>query len=159
MFRPLRRADHALTKNDLLQLLRTERRGVLAMTGDGGYPYAVPVNFYYDEKEERILFHGSRAGHKADSLKRDDRVCFTVYGGETILPEEPWAPVMRSAVVFGRCAPLTDPNETLRTLRLFAQKYYPDENTLREEIGRSGRAVRMYAIRIEHMSGKEIREK
>ena len=38
-------------------------------------------------------------------------------------------------------------------------KYYPDERLADEEIADSGKAVRMYEIDIEHMSGKEIQER
>ena len=70
---------------------RTARRGVLAVNGDDGYPYAVPINYFYDEAQEKIYFHSARAGHKVDSLTACDKVCFTVYGNESIR-EEAWAP-------------------------------------------------------------------
>lgn len=159
MFRPLRRVQHALDDESARHLLSIVRRGVLAVTNNEQWPYAVPINFFYDEKENRILFHGSPSGQKADAIRKDNRVCFTVYQEERIDPLEPWAPYVRSAVVFGRCSEITDPDEKLRTLRLFAGKYYPDKDSVEEEIKRSGKAVRMYEIRIEHLCGKEIQEK
>ena len=39
--------------------------------------------------------------NKVDALRVCDKVCFTVYGNETIR-EEAWAPFMQSTVVFGR---------------------------------------------------------
>ena len=78
MFRPMRRAKKAIPDEAAKRLLQTERRGVLAVNGDLGYPYAVPVNFLYDEAAGKLYFHGARAGHKADALRRDARVCFTV---------------------------------------------------------------------------------
>ena len=102
MFRPVRKKKNEISAEAAKQLLHTERRGVFAVNGDDGYPYAVPVNFFYDEEANRIYFHGSRAGHKIDSVRRSDKVCFTVYGNETIR-DEAWAPYMQSAVVFGRC--------------------------------------------------------
>ena len=45
MFRPMRRAKQAIPDEAAKRLLQTERRGVLAVNGDLGYPYAVPVNF------------------------------------------------------------------------------------------------------------------
>ena len=92
MFRPLRRAKKAIPDEAAKRLLQTERRGVLAVNGDLGYPYAVPVNFLYDEAAGKLYFHGARAGHKADALRRDARVCFTVCGAERVEPEAPWAP-------------------------------------------------------------------
>ena len=47
----------------------------------------MPVNYYYSEEDNKIYFHGAREGHKVDALKRDDKVCSTVYGNETIKEE------------------------------------------------------------------------
>ena len=91
MFRPVRKKKNEISAEAAKQLLHTERRGVFAVNGDDGYPYAVPVNFFYDEEANRIYFHGSRAGHKIDSVRKSDKVCFTVYGNETIR-DEAWAP-------------------------------------------------------------------
>ena len=32
------------------EILKQEVRGVLAVNGDGGYPYALPINYYFDEE-------------------------------------------------------------------------------------------------------------
>lgn len=158
MFRPMRRKKKEISQEAAKQLLHQERRGVFAVNGDDGYPYAVPVNYYYSEEDNKIYFHGAREGHKVDALKRDDKVCFTVYGNETI-KEETWAPYLQSAVIFGRCRLLDDPEETLALTRKIAEKYYPGKELIEEEIRRSGKAVQVYEISIEHLSGKEIQEK
>ncbi len=158
MFRPMRRKKKEISEEAARQLLQKERRGIFAVNGDDGYPYAVPVNYYYSEEDNKIYFHGAREGHKVDALKRDDKVCFTVYGNENI-KEETWAPYLQSAVVFGRCRLLDDPEETLVLTRKIAEKYYPGKEPIEEEIRRSGKAVQVYEISIEHLSGKEIQEK
>lgn len=158
MFRPMRRQKKEISLELTKELLSTERRGVLAVNGDGGYPYAIPINYVYDEADNKIYFHGARAGHKIDSIKADDKVCFTVYGNETIKEEE-WAPYMQSTVVFGRCRLIEEPDEIIRLVKKLALKYYPNEQLIDEEIASSGKAVQMFEIEIEHMSGKEIQEK
>lgn len=158
MFRPMRRKAKEISEEAAKLVLKNARYGVLAVNGDNGYPYAVPVNYYYDEENERICFHSARAGHKVDSMDLSDKVCFTVCG-EEIVKEEDWAPFVQSAVVFGRCHAVEDLDEALRLVKRFAMKYYPDEQLADEEIAHSGKAVRMYEIAIEHMSGKEIQEK
>lgn len=35
-------------------------------------------------------------------------------------------------------------------------KYYPSEQLAEEEIARSGKAVQLFEITVEHLSGKEI---
>ena len=72
---------------------------------------------------------------------------------------EKWAPYLQSAVVFGRGRLLDDSEETLVLTRKIAEKYYPGKELIEEEIRRSGKAVQVYEISIEHLSGKEIQEK
>ncbi len=158
MFRPMRRKKNEISQEAAKQLLHKERRGVFAVNGDEGYPYAIPVNYYYCEEEGKIYFHGARVGHKVDALKKNDKICFTVYGNETI-KEETWAPYMQSVVVFGRCRLLDNREETLAMTRRIAEKYYPGQELIEEEIQRSGKAVQIYEITIEHLSGKQIQEK
>ena len=158
MFRPVRKKKNEIGEETAKDLLRSSRRGVLAVCGDDGYPYAIPINYYYDEENGKIFFHGSRVGHKVDSLKKCGKVCFTVVGNETVKDEE-WAPYVKSAVVFGRCRMIEDRDETLSALKRFAMKYYPDEQTADDEIDRSAKAVRMFEITVEHISGKEVQER
>lgn len=114
---------------------------------------------FYDRENRKIYFHGARAGHKVDALRVCDKVCFTVYGNETIR-EEDWAPFMQSTVVFGRCHLMENGSEkAMEMLKRFAMKYYPNEQLADEEIAQAGRAVQMFEIEIEHMSGKEVQEK
>ncbi|WP_455526025.1 pyridoxamine 5'-phosphate oxidase family protein [Peptostreptococcus stomatis] len=158
MFRPVRRKNREISIEAAKDLLRTSRRGVLAVNGDEGYPYALPINYTYDEASNIIIFHGARAGHKLDSIKACDKVCFTVYGNETI-KEEAWAPYVQSTIVYGRCHLVDDQERAMEILRNLARKYYPSEDIIDEEIAKAGKAVQMFQIEIEHISGKEIQEK
>ena len=135
MFRPIRRKSKEISTEAAKQLLRSERRGVFAVNGDDGYPYAVPVNFYYQESTGRIYFHGAGVGHKAEALRNNAKICFTVYGNETV-KEETWAPFVQSAVVFGRCRILDDRDLTIDLVRQIAATYYPDRALIEEEIER-----------------------
>lgn len=158
MFRSMRRPRKAISEAAAKQLLSASRRGVLAVNGDDGYPYAVPVNYLYDSEAGELYFHGARAGHKVDALRASDKVCFTVYGNET-LRQEPWAPFLQSVVVFGRCRLLENGPEATTLLKRLAMKYFPDEQLADAEIEQSGRAVQLFAIQIEHLTGKEVQEK
>lgn len=73
MFRPLRRKKRAITDEVARELLATCKRGVFAVNGDDGYPYAIPVNYFFDAEHDKIYFHGAKAGHKVDALKRMTR--------------------------------------------------------------------------------------
>lgn len=158
MFREIRKKRNKLSLEKTKQLLHNERRGILAVNGDEGYPYALPVNYYYDEINNKIYFHGAKVGHKVDALKTNDKICFTVYGHETI-KEEKWAPYVQSAILFGRCHLLEYNDQTMDKLKNFAMKYYPNEKMVDDEIKATGKAVQIYEITIEHLSGKEVQEK
>ena len=159
MFRPVRKKANEISVEEAKKLLRESRRGVLAVNGDDGYPYAVPINYLYDEETQVIIFHGSKVGHKVDALKRSDKVCFTVYGNETVETDEAWAPFLESAVVFGRCHLVADRGERDALCRKFAMKYYPTEKMVDDEVATSGKAVRMFRLQIEHISGKKVQER
>ena len=158
MFRAIRKKKNELDKNAAKNLLQNSRRGVLAVNGDNGYPYAIPINYICDIESNKIYFHGACAGHKVDALKACDKVCFTVYGNETI-KKELWAPFMQSTVVFGRCHLVEAGEKATALLKQFAMKYYPNEQMVDEEIAHAGKAVQLFEIEIEHISGKEVQEK
>ena len=158
MFREQRRKKNIISEESAKELLKGTRRGVLAVIGDMEYPYAVPVNYLYDEENNKIYFHGARSGHKYDSIKTNNKVCFTVFCNETVKDEE-WAPYLQSVVVFGRCHLLDHDDESMEILKKLARKYYPSEDIITDAIASSGKAVQMFEIDIEHLSGKEVHEK
>lgn len=158
MFRPIRKKKNEISVEAAEQLLVESRRGVLAVNGVEGYPYAIPINYYFDKEARKIYFHGAKAGHKIEALRACDKVCFTTYGNETV-KKEAWAPFVQSVVVFGRCRPLEGSTEALARLKQLAMKYFPEERLADEEIARAGKAAQMFEIEIEHLSGKEEQEK
>ena len=158
MFRPIRKKKNEISVDKAKALLHSSRRGVLAVNGDDGYPYAIPINYLYDEENEKIIFHGAKAGHKVDALKKNDKICFTVFGNEMV-KEEAWAPFLQSVVVFGRCHLVESQEDTIALVKKFAAKYYPNMDMVNEEAASSGRAVQMFEIQIEHLSGKEVQER
>ena len=149
MFRPMRRSKQALSAQETKALLSAEKRGILAVNGDEGYPFAIPVNYYYDDAQGKIFIHGGKAGHK---------VCFTVYGNEAF-EEGDWAPYLHSVIVFGRCKLVADAGQTEDRVRELALKYYPTKEEAEAEIAKSIHAVQLYEITIEHMTGKRVHEK
>ena len=158
MFRPIGKKKNEMGIEQATRLLHNARRGILAVNGDNGYPYAIPVNYLYDEENQKIYFHGAPAGHKADAIKKCDKVCFTVLGNEMV-KKEPWAPFLQSVVLFGRCHLVEDRPTAMLLLKKFAMKYYPNESMVDEEIALTGKAAQMYEIEIEHISGKEVQER
>lgn len=74
MFREMRRMKQLLPMEETEAVMHRCSNGVLACMGDGGYPYAVPLNYvYYDGK---IYFHSAKAGHSSMLSTRIQRFVF-----------------------------------------------------------------------------------
>lgn len=61
LFREMRRIKQQLSKEDCEDILLRGKTGVLAVLGDGGYPYTVPINYYYTDG--KIYLHCAKTGH------------------------------------------------------------------------------------------------
>ena len=158
MFREMRRKKQELPRQECFELLGKEKRGVLAVLGDGGYPYAVPVNFYFDAVEEKIYIHGAKEGHKIDAIRACDKVCFTVYE-QGVQDTGDWSYHVRSVVVMGRAEFVSDEDLAFEKARAMGLKYYPSAAEVDEELRKDFRRVQMLAITPEHMTGKRVHEK
>jgi nitroimidazol reductase NimA-like FMN-containing flavoprotein (pyridoxamine 5'-phosphate oxidase superfamily) len=55
MFREMRRKRQALSTEETIAILHDGSSGVLAVSGDDDYPYAVPLSYAYHGST--ILFH------------------------------------------------------------------------------------------------------
>lgn len=158
MFRKIRRIKNEISLEEARELLRSNRRAAFSVIGDEGYPYTVPIDFYYDEAENRIYFHSAKAGHKIDSIRANDKVCFTTWN-DGYREEGDWAYYVSSCVVFGRAVLIEDRALTEEKVRRFALKYYPTAEEVEDEIRRDINGVQLVAIDIEHISGKRVHEK
>ena len=157
MFREVARKNRAIGYDECVQVLKTAKRGVLAVTGDGGYPYAVPLNHFYNEEDGCLYFHSGKTGHKTDALRADAKASFCVLDeGE---PADDWSYYFRSVIVFGTAAFIEDRNTVYDISRKLSYKFTDDSEYIEYEITRSGPGTLMFAINIEHMSGKRVREK
>lgn len=157
MFRKVRRNDkQILSEAESREILRKGSAGVLAVLGDNDYPYAVPLS--YALKDNTLYFHGMMAGHKMDSMRKHDKVCFTVIETDQVVPEE-YTTYYRSVIAFGRARELKDPDEKRAALMHLVEKYSPNHiEGSHEEIEGKLKAVCIFVIDIEHISGKEAIE-
>ncbi len=158
MFRKIRKIKNEISVEEARVLLRSNTRAAFSVNGDDGYPYTVPVNFYYDEDDNKIYFHSAKKGHKIDSIKANDKICFTTWN-DGYLEDGDWAFHVSSCVVFGRAKLIEDRKITEEKVRKFARKYYPSPEEAEEEIKRAIAGVQLVAIEIEHISGKRVYEK
>lgn len=156
-FREMRRAKRALSPEETLAVLKTARRGVLSMIGDGGYPYGLYMDPFYNDSDGKIYFHGSKVGHKVESLRKNPLAAFTVID-DGVKDENGWAFTFRSVVVFGHVEFIDDPEAATRICRDLARKYNPSDADIEAEIRRSGAAVQIFALVPEHVTGKRVHE-
>lgn len=157
MFRPMLRKKQHLPEDECLELLKREPRGVLSVLGDEGYPYGVPINHYYCPEDGRLYFHSGKTGHKIDAIRQMDKASFCVYDSG-FRREGEWALNIRSVIVFGRIEMVEDTARIYEIARRLSRKFTDDENYIEQEIARSGPGTLMFALNIEHMTGKLVNE-
>ena len=160
VFRPMRRFKQQIEQKACDQILSHVKRGLLSLTGDGGYPYGVPVNFYYDKESRRIFIHSAREGHKIDAIRICDKVCFTVWQEDYQDQKDVWSWHLKSVIAMGRASLMKDDDpEKLEMTRRFGRKYYPDKDEVELEISKDFHRMNLIEIRVEHMTGKSVHEK
>ena len=155
MFREMRRNKQQLSCEECEEILRKSTVGVLAVSGDDGYPYAVPLSYVYCDN--KIYIHSAKSGHKIDGIKNNSKVSFCVIAKDEIIPEK-FTTYFRSVIVFGKARILESMDEILPAIRKLGMKYNPDEEGCNEEIKRCLQALAVIEMDIEHMTGKEAIE-
>lgn len=157
MFREMRRKRQQLTEAECIEILRKNTSGVLAVSGDGGYPYAVPLSYVYDNGT--LYFHCAKSGHKLDAVKACDKVSFCVVDQDLVVPQE-YTTYFRSVIVFGRASIVEQEDEIFSAIEKLAIKYYPEDSKDHRdsEIKKEYGALCMVKFQIEHMTGKEAIE-
>ena len=157
MFRPMRRSAQALDGGACVEILERGTSGVLAVAGDGGWPYAVPLSYAFDG--EKLYFHCAREGHKLDAIRREARASFCVVDRDDVKPAE-YTSYFRSVIFFGRVRVLEDEAQKRAAIELLARRYFPEDSAenRRRAIEREWAGLCMLEMDIEHMSGKEAKE-
>lgn len=156
MFRNMRRANQLLSEAETERILKEGSTGVLAVSGDDGYPYTVPLNYVYIDG--KIYFHCAREGHKIDALKRNDKVSFCIISDDKVVPEL-FATAFRSVIVFGRARILDADEEIIKAVWAIADKYSPEyHEKAKEEISSGLEAMYIVEITVEHMTGKQAKK-
>lgn len=156
MFRKLRRQKQELSKEECIDILTREPRGVLALLGDYDYPYAVPMSHVY--VDGKIYFHGAGEGHKIDSARKCEKVSYCVLD-KGILNEDGWSYTFKSVIVFGKIRLLKDRDEKIDRLTHLGDKFFPTHQDTVDEINRLLERTEVFEITVEHMSGKTVAEK
>ena len=139
MFREMRRKKQKLTEKQCIDILKRAKTATLALHGNDGYPYSVPVNYVY--LDGKIYFHGAKSGHKIDAIKNNPKVSISIIDQEDVIEEE-LTTYFRSIILFGKAKILQD----------------DDEIAVEKEIQREWKALCCVEIIIEHLTGKQAIE-
>jgi hypothetical protein len=152
-FREMRRKRQQLSDEESYAILQNATSGTLALLGDGGYPYAVPISYVFSEG--KLYFHSALSGHKVDAIRGCDRASFCVVAQDDVKPAL-YTTFFRSVIAFGRIHIVDDEAEKLAAARLLGNRYNPHQDEALQKELENGLA-RMLVIRldIEHLTGKE----
>lgn len=157
MFREIVRHKQALSREECIELLKTERRGVLSVIGDDGYPYGLPINHYYHEEDGKLYFHSGKTGHKVDAFLRDPKASFCIYDSGT--PQEgSWALNFRSVIIFGRIEVVNDHQKAIDLCRRLSLCFTDDMDYIDNEVDHFGAGVLVFSLTPEHITGKRVNE-
>lgn len=160
-FRKMRRFRQQLTKSECDAILSTGTSGTLALLGDNGYPYAIPISYVYADR--KLYFHSAKTGHKVDAIKQHDKASFCVIAADDIHPSE-FTTYFRSVIAFGRIQIIESEDERMYAASLLGARYNPgDESGLQKKLEKGLSHMLVLRFDIEHLTGKEaielVREK
>lgn len=155
MFRKMRRFNQELPQEKCIEILKAQPRGVMAVHGEDGYPYAFPLDYIY--MDGKLYFHCAKEGHKLDAIAADERASFCVMD-DGFRKEGEWALNISSIIIFGKVRKIDDAEETVRIVRQLGLKYYPTPESVEEEIRKAAARVQILEMSIDHMTGKLVNE-
>ena len=152
MFPKMRRIRQQMTDQAAINVLENAKTGALAVNGENGYPYPVPMNFAY--LDGKIYLHSANTGHKIDAIRKNDKVSFLVIDKDDVI-EDKLTTAYRSVVVFGRARLISDDREKLALIRRFALKYSKNMPAIQADIDENFSSLSLIEIIPEHITGKE----
>ncbi len=157
MFREVARKKQILTSEQINKILNTEKRGVLSVCGDNGYPYGLPINFWYNEENGCVYFHSGKKGHKNDAVASDNKVSFCVYD-EGYRNDGEWSLNISSVIIFGRMHIVEDKEQSAEIFRRLSLKFTSDIEYIDSEIEKFAKYTLCYELQPEHITGKTVNE-
>lgn len=161
MFPEMRRCKQTMSRYEIMTLLHAADYGVLAVQGNDGYPYTVPMNYVFVEggldgaaKLGAIYFHCALEGHKLETIARDPKASFCVIGKHAYRPKK-FATTYESVVAFGQVTILEEASKAEALYKL-SKKFDPQEHELiLNEIENAGPRCVVLELRIDHLTSKK----
>lgn len=150
--RPMRRNDREVSNEEIATILRTGEYGVLAMTLSNEFPYAVPVNYIY--QENAIYIHCASQGQKIDAIGSDAKACFTIVNRSKVVAEK-FTSSYESVIAFGKAEIIAPSAEGKAVLEGFIRKYAPDHlEAGYKYVDTDHMKTALIKLSIEHITGK-----
>lgn len=159
--REMRRRKQELTIQEAQAILRAGDHGVLALHGDDGYPYAVPLNYVYvedgldgDAEQGAIYFHCAREGHKVDAVRHNPQASFCVVGAHEVVPDT-YSTDYQSVIAFGRLH-ILDEGSARKALFALGERYNPGApEATAHEVAKDGPRCLVLELEIDHLTAKQ----
>ena len=152
MFEQMRLKNQQMTNEEAVKLMEMGKFGVLASFGANGYPYALPINYVYDDG--KIYVHSAVEGHKIRNFENCDKVSFCIIS-EAVLLQEDVNTRFKSVIAFGKISEVTDEEGRQKAFELIIQKLCPDfVSSGLEYVDENKAAARVFVIDVEYMTGK-----
>ena len=154
MFREIRKIKKKLPESEAVRMLGQLSYCTLALQGDDGYTYSVPVSFVY--ADGKIFFHSATEGKKCDSILKNDKISFSAVEKDDIKPAE-FTTHYKSVMGFGEIKLLEKREEIQHAMELILKKYSPDYiKEGKDYIERAWGHFNTYVIDIHHMTAKGV---
>ena len=157
MFRELTRKNRQLPLEECIRILREEPRGVLSVLGDDGYPYGMPMNYWYDDGDGCIYFHTGRGGHRQDALQKCGKTSFCVID-KGVRKDGEWALTVNSVIVFGKIEIIDDLDAVVDVTTRLSRKFTSDDEYIQKEISQHAHRTLLLRLKPEHICGKQVTE-
>lgn len=152
----MRRKRQQISEEESISILQKSTAGTLALLGDNGYPYAVPISYVY--ADGTLYFHSALSGHKVDAIRNCNKASFCVIDKDDVHPEM-YTTFFRSVIAFGRIHIIEDEQEKQETACLLGDRYNPhQEEALQKELEQGLTRMLMIRFDIEHLTGKQAIE-
>ena len=149
MYKEDRQMSHAKAE----EAFAAGNHGILAVNGDEGYPYAVPVNYIYEDG--KIYIHSAKYGYKIDAIQKNNKACFTAILNSKIVQNKVTA-AFQSVIATGTIEIVEDEEIRRHVLEQFIYKMTPDfiEGGMKFVNGAIGKTA-ILCINVEELKGKE----
>jgi uncharacterized protein len=154
----LRRADLAMTSEQMSQALDRGFVGRLATIGSDGYPYCLPLLYIWADGQ--LFLHGTSVrGHLRANIEHDPRVCFELDEPDQVFDygrfECDSGLAYCSVILFGRILVADDFATRQWFCERLMDKYGKPDSIRPKNFFPRLDVITVYAMSVERMTGKE----